>query len=60
VTLFSLSLTTVPNTISDLAELTLLYHERFLFLEIVSVEVIFAIILLSTKAACYCVGILGV
>jgi hypothetical protein len=60
VTLFSLSLAVVPNTISDLAELTPLYRERFLFLGIVGVEAIFAIILLSAKAACCCVGILGV
>jgi hypothetical protein len=58
--LFFLSLAAVPNTISDLAKLTLLYREHFLFLGIVSVEAIFAIILLSTKVAYYCVGILGV
>ena len=60
VTLFSLSLAVVPNTVSNLAKLTSLYLKRFLFLEIVSVKVIFAIILLSTNAAYYYVGILSI
>ena len=58
--LFSLSLAAVPNTVSNLAKLTLLYCERFLFLEIVSIKVIFTIILLSTNAVYYYVGILSI
>jgi hypothetical protein len=53
VTLFSSSLTVVPNTFSILVELTLLYCKRFfLFSRIVSYKAILIIIFLSANAAC--------
>jgi hypothetical protein len=60
VTLFSLALTAVPDTVSNLVKLTLSYLKRFLFLETVSIKVILAIIFLSANAACYYAGNLGI
>jgi hypothetical protein len=60
VTLFSLALTAVPNTVSNLVKLTFLYLKRFLFLETVSIKVILAIIFLSANAAYYYAGNLSI
>jgi hypothetical protein len=60
VTLLSLSLAAAPDTGGSLVELTPLYREPFLFFGTVGVETILAIVLLSTRALCFCVGFLGV
>jgi hypothetical protein len=60
VTLLSLSLAAAPDTGGSLVELTSLYREPFLFFRTVGVETILAIVLLSTRVSCFCVGFLGV
>jgi hypothetical protein len=55
-----LSLAAAPNTSSSLVKLTLLYREFFLFFRTVGIKIILAIVLLSTRVSCFCVGFLGV
>jgi hypothetical protein len=60
VTLFSLSLAAAPNTSGSSVKLTPLYRKRSLFFRTVSFKAILAIVFLSTRVTCFCVGFLGV